>query len=96
MTIELTRRTPEAEKHFNMQPFDVAFFHPSRLPVIMRSGSKHVGISLEYSHSGGRNWQYVSFHESVAKAIDKFAEIRTGIGGKDREPTHYRILCESL
>ena len=50
------------------------------------------GTSLEYSFHGGRTWGIMSFHVTVAEALDAFA----GLGlGKDRDPLHYRILKES-
>ena len=92
---DLTRRTPEAEIHFNIKAHDYASFHVGRPVVMMRSGTGHYGTSLEYSHSGGRNWQIVSFHETVVDALMAFSEIAHHGLGKDRDPLHYRILKES-
>lgn len=88
----LTSRTNESEAYYNIKAMDAAFFHPGRPVIVGRSGTGHFGISLEYSHSGGRNWQIVSFHETVAAAIDAFRDL--GLG-KDRGAQHYRILKES-
>lgn len=88
----LTRRTPEAEAFYNIKAADFASFHEGRPVVIGRSGTGSYGTSLEYSHCGGRNWQIMSFHVTVAEAMDAFRDI--GLG-KDRDPQHYRILKES-
>lgn len=93
MTIEtLTRRTPEAAAFYNIKAQDFAKFHTRRPVIILRSGTGHYGTSLEYSHSGGTNWQIVSFHETIFDAMEAFAALGMG---KDRDPIHYRILKES-
>jgi hypothetical protein len=91
-TPTLSTRTPEAIERFNLKPADVVFFHANRPPVIHRTNTGLHGISLEYSFTGGRNWQIVSFHDTVPETIEAFHDL--GLG-KDREPTHYRILRES-
>lgn len=88
----LTRRTPEAEAFYNLKAIDSAWFHLGRPVIIGRCDTGHYGTSLEYSHSGGRNWQIMSFHETVFEALAAFAAL--GLS-KDRDPQHYRILKES-
>ncbi len=93
-TPDLTRRTPEACLHFNIRPTDVASFHVDRPVLVMRSGTpgSQRGITLDWSPTGGRNWQVMSFHESVADAIRAFHTLPPS---KSRNPLHYRILHES-
>lgn len=88
----LTRRTPEAKAHYNIKGNDYANFHVGRPVVIGRSNTGHYGTSLEHSPTGGRNWQIVSFHVTVAEALDAFRDLDLG---KDRDPLNYRILKES-
>ena len=88
----LSRRTPEAESFYNIKAEDFASFHEGRPVVIGRSGTGSYGTSLEYSYGGGRTWHIMSFHVTVAEALDAFANL--GLG-KDRDPQHYRILKES-
>lgn len=95
-TPDLTKRTPEAEAFYNIKANDVTNFHVKRPVIMMRSGTGQYGISLEYSHCGGRGWHIMSFHETIFEALEAFAAIRDGIGGKDRDPRHYRILKESV
>ena len=92
MTETLTKRTPESEVFYNIKASDYANFHPDRPVVIGRSGTGQYGTSLEYSPSGGRNWQIVSCHETVVDALSTFSSLPTW---KDRDPLHYRILKES-
>ena len=88
----LTRRTPEAEKFYNIRNDDFASFADDRPVVMGRTNTGHYGTSLEYSPTGGRNWQIVSFHTTVAESLDAFRDLPTW---KDLDPLHYRILKES-
>lgn len=92
MAESLLTRTEDAERHFNLKSSDYASFHHSRPVVIRRTGTGSVGTSLEWSHSGGRNWQIVSFHASILAAIVAFRDMPAWM---DRDPAHYRILHES-
>lgn len=89
---ELTRRTPAAEAFYCIKHDDNASFHTRRPVIVYRSGTGSIGTSLEYSPTGGRNWQIVSFHGNTVEAIEAFHAIGSG---KDRDPLHYRILMES-
>lgn len=89
----LTRRTPEAETFYNIKPGDFTNFHEGRPVVIGRTGTGNYGTSLEYSFYGGRTWGIVSFHTTIAEALDAFHNLPLG---KDRDPQHYRILKESV
>ena len=88
----LTRRTPEAETFYNIKQDDFASFAKDRPVVMGRTNTGHYGTSLEYSPTGGRNWQIVSFHTTVAEALGEFRDLPTW---KDPDPLHYRILKES-
>lgn len=89
----LTRRTPEAITRYGIKDSDTVSFNDSRPVVILRQGCKEYGISLEYSYAAGAQWQIMSFHETVAQAIDAFHNV--GLG-KDRDPRRYRILKDSI
>ena len=58
-----------------------------RLRVVQIADGQ-VGCVLQYSPTGKRPWVSVSFHDSVAEAVQAFQEIPTH---KDREVAHYRI-----
>lgn len=88
----LTKRTPESEAHYNIKPGDLVSFSRKRPVIVFRDKTGHYGTSLEYSPTGGRNWQFVSCHDDVIQAIRAFHNL--GLG-KDRDPLHYRILKES-
>ena len=90
-TPDLTRRTPEAETFYSIKDGDYANFHAGRPVCVGRECTGQSGISLEYSHTGGRAWHIVSFHESIAEAIDAWNALPCW---KDRDPLHYRILQE--
>lgn len=88
---DLTRRTPETEAFYNVKPGDYLNLHAGRPAVIGRNNPHNSGITLEYSFYGGRTWQIVSFHGSIAEALTAFRNVGSG---KDTDPTHYRILME--
>jgi hypothetical protein len=92
-TQDLTRRTPEAETFYNIKQDDYANFHEGRPVVMGRTNTGNYGTSLEYSFYGGRNWGIMSFHTTVAEALDAFSNLALG---KDRDPLHYRVLKESV
>ena len=88
---ELTRRTERAEKFYGIRNSDVVSFSTTRPVVIRRTNTGQVGTSLEYTVDGSM-WSIISIHDSVFHAIGAFH----GIGNhKDKNPRHYRILCES-
>lgn len=90
-TETLTRRTPEAEVFYGLKPHHYATFHIRR-PVIMGRPNPHnIGVSLEYSKTGGHAWQIVSCHDTVFEALEAFSALPLG---KDTDPRHYRILKE--
>ncbi len=90
-TPDLTRRTPEAEGFYNVKTGDYVNMHIGRPVVIGRNNPHNAGITLEYARHGGRTWQIVSYHKSIAEAITAFRNLDSG---KDSDPTHYRILME--
>lgn len=89
---DLTKRTPEAEMFYNIKDGDYANFHVGRPVCVGRECTGQSGVTLDYSPTGGRNWQIMSFHETIPQAIDAFHSLPAW---KDRDPLHYRILQES-
>ena len=87
----LTRRTDRAEKFYGIRHSDNVSFSVTRPVVIRRTNTNQMGTSLEYTVDG-KMWAIVSIHDDVLNAITAYHGIPHY---KDRNPRHYRILCES-
>ncbi len=87
----LTHRNAQSEVFYNIKPHHYANFNARRPVIVGRPNPMSVGVSLEYSHTGGHAWHIVSCHETVIEALAAFAALPSH---KDVDPRHYRILKE--